>query len=149
MDDKLVLAGVHENIDGEHDCDIIGMLTVGHPNSLTNRELHRIKLLTGLKAPQLFEGIQEGDTDATVGLASVVLTRNGKTYQDDWLWDAPMGASLQFLIKAAEDDDELPPPSGSPVNTPTGDAETNGGVSSEPGSGESPQNDPSGTGSQP
>ena len=147
MEDKLVVSGVHEDIDGEHKCDILGMLTIGHPESLTNRELHRIKLMTGLMAPELFDGIQKGDMDASVGLASVILTRNGKVYQDDWLWDAPMGAGLTFEIKAEKEDD-LPPPSDAPESTPKSASETSGGVSSDPDS-VSPDSDQSPTGSPP
>ena len=131
MEDKLVVSGVHGDIDGEHKCDILGMLTIGHSESLTNRELHRIKLMTGLLAPELFEGIQKGDMDASVGLASVILARNGKAFQEDWLWDAPMGAGLTFDIKA-QDEDDLPPPNDAPKSTPKSASETSGGVSSTP-----------------
>jgi hypothetical protein len=130
MEDKLVVSGVHEDIDGEHPCDILGMLTVGHPDSLTNRELHKIKLMTGIVAGNLFDAINDGDMDATVGFAAVILTRNGKVFQDDWLWDAPMGASLRFEIKAAQED-EVPPAEGVPESTPTVSDERSGGGSSE------------------
>ena len=130
MEDKLVVSGIHEEIDGEHKCDILGMLTIGHPESLTNRELHKIKLMTGLLAPDLFEGIQKGDMDASVGLASVILARNNKPFQEDWLWDAPMGAGLTFEINGAEDD--VAPLNEDPSNTPPESNETSGGDSSDP-----------------
>ena len=133
MEDKLIVSGVNDQIDGEHPCDILGMLTIGHPESLTNRELHRIKVMTGILAGDLFEAINSGDMDATVGFAAVILTRNNKTYQDDWLWDAPMGSSLSFVIKAAEDD-SIPPAEGVPESTPTEKSETSGGEPSEEGS---------------
>ncbi len=148
MESKLVITDVHEDINGEHPCDLIGMLTVGHPESLTNRELHRIKTLTGLVASRLFDAINEGDMDAELGVAAVVLDRNGKVFQDDWLWDAPMGSGMRFEVDASEEEEDVPPPSDVPVNTPTGASETNGGVSSRPES-ESPAKDQSGTGSQP
>lgn len=130
MEDKLVITGVHENINGEYPCDVLGMLTVGHPNSLTNRELHRIKVLTQLTASQLFEGILSGDTDSGVGLAAVVLDRLGKSFEIDWLWDAPMGSGVAFDINAP-DEDEVPPPEGALENTPLDAPETSGGVPSE------------------
>src|SRR5690242_309449 len=149
MEDKLIVSGVHEEIDGNHPCDILGMLTIGHPESLTNRELHRIKKMTGILAGNLFDAINDGDMDATVGFAAVILTRNGKVYLDDWLWDAPMGASLTFEIAAAEEEDEeIPPASGVPESTRTESEEKSGGGSSEPAS-ESQGSAPSPTGSQP
>ena len=132
MEDKLVVSGVHESIDGEHPCDILGMLTVGHPEALTNRELHRIKKMTGILAGNLFDAINDGDMDATVGFAAVILQRNGKVFQDDWLWDAPMGSSLRFEIKQAADD--LPPAEGVPESTPTDESERSGGEPSGPSS---------------
>lgn len=133
MEDKLIVSGVHDDINGEHPCDIIGMITLGHEASLTNRELHRIKKLTGLLAPELLEGINSGDMDASVGMAAVILDRNGKAYLDDWLWDAPMGAGLTFNIAPRGDDDEdLPPQNDGLESTPTSAVETSGGVSSEP-----------------
>lgn len=147
MEDKLIVSGVHEDIDGEHPCDILGMLTVGHPNSLTNRELHKIKVMTGIVAGNLFDAINNGDMDATVGFAAVILDRNSKSYQEDWLWDAPMGASLRFEIRQGEDE-EIPPAKGVPESTPTESEERSGGGSSKPVSAP-PVNDPKPTGDRP
>lgn len=113
MEDKLIVSGVHENLDGEYPCDILGMLTVGHDECLTNRELHIVKKMTELTAVQLFEGIQSGDMDATLGLAAIILRRANKVYQEDWLWDAPMGSSLTFDIKDREEE-QVPPPEDAP-----------------------------------
>jgi hypothetical protein len=145
VEDKLIVKGVHDEIDGEHPCDIIGMLTIGHPESMTNRELHRIKSMTGILAGDLMDAINNSDMDASVALAAVILERRGKTFQDEWLWDAPMGAGITFEIRKVKEE-ELPPPSDAPKSTPTGGVETSGGVPSEPSS-ESPENDQSGTGS--
>lgn len=146
MEDKLIVRGVHESIDGEYPCDILGMLTVGHENSMTNRELHKIKVMTGILAGDLMDQINNSDMDASVALAAVILDRNDKTFQDDWLWDAPMGAGITFDIRAAKEKDELPPQDDAPVSTPIGASETSGGVPSVPSS-ESPDSDPSTTGS--
>src|SRR5574338_1117675 len=105
MEDKLIVSSINDAIDGEHPCDILGMLTVGHPESLTNRELHRIKVMTGILAGDLFDAINNSDMDASVALAAVILTRSNKTYQDDWLWDAPMGAGITFEIRGGKEDD--------------------------------------------
>lgn len=147
MEDKLIVTGVHDEIDGEYDCDILGMLTIGHPESMTNRELHRIKKMTGILAGDLMDAINNSDMDASVAIAAVILERKGKVFQDDWLWDAPMGAGLTFEIRKLKEDD-LPPQEDAPESTPIDASETSGGVPSVPSS-ESPENDQSGTGSQP
>ena len=145
MEDKLIVKGVHEGIDGEHQCDILGMLTVGHPESMTNRELHRIKVMTGILAGDLMDAINNSDMDASVALAAVILERKGKEFRDDWLWDAPMGAGITFDIRAAKGDD-IPPPDDALESTPIGASETSGGVPSQPSS-ESQESGPSPTGS--
>ena len=148
MEDKLIVKGVHEQIDGDYTCDILGMLTVGHPESMTNRELHRIKVMTGILAGDLMDAITNSDMDASVALTAVILERKGKSFQDDWLWDAPMGSGITFEIRKAEEEEELPPQSDAPKSTPIGGVETSGGVPSVPSS-ESQGNDQSGTGSPP
>src|SRR5574338_1091971 len=105
MEDKLIVNGVNPSIDGEHPCDILGMLTVGHESSMTNRELHRIKVMTGILAGDLMDAINNSDMDASVALTAVILSRSGKTFQDDWLWDAPMGAGITFEIRGGKEDD--------------------------------------------
>ena len=72
MEDKLIVSGVHEEIDGNHPCDILGMLTIGHPESLTNRELHRIKKMTGILAGNLFDAINDGDMMENAEIGDVV-----------------------------------------------------------------------------
>src|SRR5574338_873884 len=133
MEDKLIVSSINDAIDGEHPCDILGMLTIGHPNSLTNRELHRIKVMTGILAGDLFDAINNSDMDASVALAAVILTRADKSFQDDWLWDAPMGSGLTFEFRKVEED-KIPEADGVPESTPTAKSAPNGGVPSEPSS---------------
>src|SRR5574338_1279460 len=134
MEDKLIVNGVNPSIDGEHPCDILGMLTVGHPESMTNRELHRIKVMTGILAGDLMDAINNSDMDASVALAAVILSRHGKEFQEDWLWDAPMGAGLTFEIRQAKEQENLPEVEGVPESTPIAKPETSGGVPSDPSS---------------
>lgn len=148
MEDKLIVKGIHESIDGEHPCDILGMLTVGHEESMTNRELHKIKVMTGILAGDLMDAINKSDMDASVALTAVILDRHGKSYQEDWLWDAPMGAGLTFEIRQAKEQENIPEAGGVPKSTPTVEPESSGGGPSVP-SAESQDSGLSPTGSQP
>lgn len=122
--DKLIVKGLGA-IDGEYEFDLYELLGIGTSTSLTNRELHRIKEMTGVRAGELIESLAAGDNDVVVGLAAVILTRNRRAFTDDLLWDAPAESSLAFQLADREADPQ----------TPTEEAETSsasGGVSSTP-----------------
>lgn len=70
----------------------------------TNRELHRIKEISGLRAGELIDGLEQNDTGAYVGIAVVALARQGKQVAPDVLWDANVG-SIRLLLE----DDADPP----------------------------------------
>ena len=73
----------------------------------THRELHLIKLETGLRAGELEEGIQKADTDLLVALALVALRRAGKDFPSDMLWDLEGGKIT--LDVSDEEVDAVPP----------------------------------------
>jgi hypothetical protein len=131
LPDKLIVTGVGASVDGEYDCDIIGMLVPGNPETLTNAEGRRIKLMTGLRAGELEEALLSDDNDLTVAVAAVVLARHGKTVDEKKLWDAPMGAGLTFHVAKRKEEDAGPPSQGSPTSSDVN------GTSSGVGSGES------------
>ncbi len=94
---------------GEYDLDI---------SSFTNRELHEIKVETGVRAGEIEEAFAAGDNDLMVAITLIVLQRSGKgTFAQlrDAVWDLPAG-SVQFDLtdeeKNAAGDDALPPTSG-------------------------------------
>jgi hypothetical protein len=127
--DKLVLTGIRKGVDGEYPCDIVGMLTVGHPEMLTYREGHRLKNMTGIRAGEVDEALAKGDTDLVIGLAAIVLARDGKTVSDDLLWDAPMEAGIQLVLgerEAEEEPDESPLPETSPTGSSDASSPTSG-----------------------
>jgi hypothetical protein len=128
LPDKLIVTGVGASVDGEYDCDIIGMLVPGNPETLTNAEGRRIKLMTGLRAGELEEALLSDDNDLTVAVAAVVLARHGKTVDEKKLWDAPMGAGLTFHV-AKREEDAGPPSQGSPTSSDVNG--TSSGVGSE------------------
>lgn len=127
--DKIVLSNVPP-YDGEYELDV---------TYLTNRELHTIKNLCGLRAGELDDALQAGDSDVIVALAVIALERNGKGPVDaNVIWDAEFG-NLTFV---PGEDDAGPPevPSGSDSSSATGStrSSTNDSAPSE--------NDPSRTG---
>lgn len=136
--DKLIVKGLGRPVDGEYEFDFSSMLGVGTPDALTNREGHRIKLMSGVRAGELEDALMAGDNDVMVAFAAIVLARNGKTVDEDLLWDAPMGAGLSFELGEREG---VPP--AEPAETPE-PASTSGGESPSSTSGHQ-ENDPSPT----
>lgn len=124
--DKLVIDGIAP-YDGSYEFTLDGF---------TNRELHRIKKLTGLRAGEFEDAFSALDNDMVVALAVVILERNGQSVRDDILWDAEAGGiRLEF---STEEVDDGPPA--------LGESPTSSGGSSLPDS-ESPGNGQSLTGS--
>lgn len=103
MQDRLVITGIPP-FDGEHDFDLVDML-----GSLTNRELHRIKVISGVRAGELFESLKAGDSDLVVAFACILLGRKGKRVDEDALWDAPAGSGITLEIGDRDQEDEGPP----------------------------------------
>lgn len=93
--DKIVISNVPP-YDGEYEVDV---------SYFTNRELHEIKRLTGVRAGELQDAFDAGDSDLIVAIAAIALKRAGKQVVDDLLWDAEAG-SVMFV---AGEDDAGPP----------------------------------------
>lgn len=92
--DKVVIADVPP-YDGEYDIDI---------GTLTNRELHTIKKVTGLRGGELAEGLVTLDTDVFLGIAYVALERHGHKPLAEVLYEATIGK-----IRLELGYDEVPP----------------------------------------
>jgi len=149
MAQKLIITGLG-GIDGEYDLDIASMLELGHPDTLTQGEAHKIKKATGLRLGELEDAVEAGDADMTLAFAIVVLDRAKKRYDVDALWDAPLG-SVILEADQVDPSDEADEPD--PLS-PNGNSESlepntkNGGESGNPPSEPNPPNDPSPTGGQ-
>lgn len=89
----------------------------------TNRELHIIKQVSGVRAGELFDAMEAGDMDLLVALAHIGVRRSGAGSPTlDDLWDMEAGA---ITITPPPDEvtdpaDPTPaaPDSGSPATTP-------------------------------
>jgi hypothetical protein len=101
--DKLKVTGISKLVDGEYEFDLAEMMSLGEPGSLTNREGHRLKVMSGVRMGELEEALLAGDNDVLVALAAIVLERRGKRVDENMLWDAPMGSGLEIEIGDRED----------------------------------------------
>lgn len=142
MADKLIVKGLGR-LDGEYEFDFAGMLGIGTPDSLTNREGHRIKTMSGVRAGELEDALIAGDNDVLVAFAAIILARAGKTVNEEQLWDAPMGSGVQFDLETREaeeeDDADSPPPETGEDETDTSDGGTSSeSTSAQKGNGQSP-----------
>lgn len=101
--------------------------------NLTNRELHRIKEISGIRAGELIEALEANDRAAFVGFAVVMLARHGKTVHPDDLWDGD-SASIRIVLGDEVEEDAGPPTVPPDVavtestGTGSGDGSGSGGV---------------------
>jgi hypothetical protein len=105
MPQKLTVTGLGK-LDGEYPFDYVGMQTMGHPEQLTNREGRTIKRMSGVRAGELNDALEAGDTDVLVALAKVIMERAGRYVDEDALWDSPMASALRFEWTADDEEDE-------------------------------------------
>lgn len=143
LPDKLVVKGLGKRLDGEYECDLAGMLSLDSPQTLTNREGHKVKVMAGVTAAQIETSLRAGDNDVLVALASIILSRHGKIFEDDLLWDAPMGSGIDFEIGEREEEDDADPP-----EEATSTSSEDGGPTSSRSTSENPESVPSRTGTQ-
>jgi hypothetical protein len=119
--------------DGEYELDM----------NFTNRDLHTIKQISGVRAGDLNDALEHKDLDLVVALAVNALRRAGKPIDMDVLWDSEAG---KILLVADDDADPPPQPNGQPngkPNEPPGSSGNTGPVTGDA----SPESDPSSTGS--
>ncbi len=148
MLDKVIVKGI-PGLDGEYECDIVGMLIQDHPETMSNREGHRVKVMSGVRAGEYDDALQAGDNDFFLALAAIVLTRRGKRFDEAVIWDAPMGSgvTLEIADREADGDPLQAPPAGasSSISEPPSSPGGNGGEATS----DSPPSDPSPTGAAP
>src|SRR3990172_6646952 len=103
---KIVISGTGAG-DGEYPLDL---------SYLTNRELHVIKTVAGLRVAEIEEAIRVRDNDLVVALAAIAVKRFGREVPLDVLWDAHAGSiTLDLTDEDAADDEESLPPQNAPV----------------------------------
>ena len=122
--DKLIVTGLGKHLDGEYECDLLDLALQANSGLLTNRELHRIKVMSGVRRGEFVDALSAYDNDLLVAFAAVILARKGKAVNEDALWDAPADA-VTYDIGERE-----PDPPAEPAATPETDSpSTSGGGS--------------------
>jgi hypothetical protein len=139
--DRLIVHGLGV-LDGEYDFDLIEMITGSSTEGLTFRELRQIKQISEVRAGEIWEELGRGNSDLTIALATVVMTRAGKRVEVDVLLDAPATTELRFVLadRAPKEDEADPPVSTPPGNDSTETGSNSGGddsrkTSEQPGNG--------------
>lgn len=94
---QVQIVDVHPSLDGTYPLD---------PDTLTNREYHEIKRISGCRASELNDALKAVDLDVVVAFGLIALRRAGKGVPEaeDTLFDAEGGN-----IRLIEDDDADPP----------------------------------------
>lgn len=109
--------------------------------NMTNRDLHTIKQVAGVRAGDLNDALEHRDLDLVVALAVNALRRAGKPIDMDTLWDSEAGK----ILLVGDEADAVPPPQPSvSASEPTSSSGTSGSVTGD----SALVSDPSSTGSQ-
>lgn len=106
--DTLTIDGIDRAVDGTYEFDFIDLI-----GNLTNREIHRIKVMTGVRYGEMLDAFKAGDNDLNVAFAAILLQRRGKRVDDDVLWDAPAGSRIHLHIHDRDEEpagDDVSPP---------------------------------------
>lgn len=131
--DKVVISGISAVLDGEYEVSW---------SDFTNRELHTIKQMSGVRAGELEEALEAGDSDLLLAVAVIAMQRSGRYVKgsEDALWDSAPG---KITFEFGEDEEEVPP-----TSPPRGGARESSSGKSSSGAGElHPESAPNGTGS--
>lgn len=138
--------------DGEYPFDIVKLvLTPGDPEFMTYREWHTVKTMSGVRAGEVMDALDAGDTSLNLALVAVILRRAGRAIDENDLWDAPGSTEIRVRVNWAarqpetEEGDADPPASEPPVSDVSGRSSTDGGEPSRPTL-VSPESAPSPTG---
>lgn len=95
--------------------------------SFTNRELHRIKTISGIRGGELVDALASEDAAVFVALATVVVERTGQRLDPDDFWDTQR-TSIRLELGGGEG-----PPAQSPSEDETPESNASSGTFSESG----------------
>ena len=99
---SIKITGIGRAYDGEYPFD---------GTYFTNRELHTIKRMSGVRAGEIPAALEAGDNDLVVALTMIALERNGKVVNEDVLWNANVGCIEAMLGEGEVDEaDDADPP---------------------------------------
>lgn len=134
---KIIITGI-PGYNGEYDIDL---------SYLTNKDLHTVKRIAGVRAGEIQAALDAEDNDLAVAFTVIALERNGKAVHEDVLWNAKVGCiELQGDKKTEDEDDAVPPTPG--LDESESERKPLSGETSA-GDSESPENDRSPIGPRP
>ena len=130
--EKVIIKGIAP-FDGEYDLDL-GFFKM--------REFNIIKKLSGVRAAELEEAIEAGDTDLILAIAAIAVRRGGKPWEEfvKLAWEADTGAITVEVDEPVVEADAVPltqsPPNESGNGTegqplPSGEISSDGGDDSQ------------------
>ena len=90
--------------DGEYPLDL---------SYFTNKDLHTIKRIAGVRAGEIQAAVDADDNDLAVAFTVIALERNGKAVHEQVLWDAKVGCIAIDHKTAEAEADAVPPAPGS------------------------------------
>lgn len=98
---KIYIDGIGRQIDGEFDLDWL---------SLTAREQHQIKVISGIRPTEYGEALATSDAAFISAVSLIALRRDGRPVSEDMLLDAPQG-KIRFVFEELAAD-AVPPARG-------------------------------------
>lgn len=117
--DRFVVTGVSPAFDGDYPIDI---------GSFTMRELQIIKRMSGVRAGELEEAFNAGDSDLILAIAVIAVRRNGKQWEvfERLAWESDLTAITFVGEEVAEEAAPLTLTPPVLPATPAGPQETSG-----------------------
>lgn len=102
MADSLTVKGLGA-CDGRYEFDLANLVSINGSEAFTMREQHRIKQQTGYRGLEIREAVGLFDSSMMVQLVAIVLERQGKTVNQERLWDAKFTySSGSYEVDTAE-----------------------------------------------
>lgn len=98
---KIIITGI-AGYNGEYDIDL---------SYLTNKDLHTIKRIAGIRAGEIQDALEAEDNDLAVAFTIIALERNGKAVHEEVLWNAQLGC-IELQGDPVVEDDDVPPAPG-------------------------------------
>lgn len=105
---KLEITRIAPHIDGIYDVDLA---------SFTNRELHQIKVASGVRPPEMLDAFVYSDAAFACAVATIACQRANKRINEEIFLDAA-GGSIKFVFEEQEDDVDPPTLPGKPGTKP-------------------------------
>lgn len=96
-------------VNGEYECDIVGLVDISSDEALTVREAQFVRDFSGARGGEIVEAFLAGDMSVRSAIAMVILRRADKPLRDETVLDLKAGWARFELGAGDEVDEEIPP----------------------------------------